>query len=403
MASVIRYPRSKYWFAAFRDSRGRQHRRTTRETDKRRAQRVADQFERIAQRKGNPQRVRQIFAEFYREHYAEDLPAATTRRYLEKWLASRKSELAGTTYARYQKTVEKFIKFLATDADRDLSEITKSRIAEFRDAQADKTSQANANIDLKVIRVAFRAARIDGLKGKRIVIPGARSELGFATARAASIWEDPAEAVKTFRLGDSRGIRRPFAIQEIQKILECADSEWKSLIKFGLYTGQRLADIALLRWEQIDLDRDEITLIVRKTKKKITVPLAGALREHLLMLSAPDKLNAPVHPEAHRIVTSQNGRVGTLSNAFADLLAQAGLRVPRTSESTGKGRSNRRRGMDISFHSLRHTSVSLLKDAGIPDAVVMAMVGHSSASMSHRYTHVGKEALSKAAASLPQL
>jgi len=77
MASVIRYPRSKYWFAAFRDSRGRQHRRTTRETDKRRAQRVADQFERIAQRKGNPQRVRQIFAEFYREHYAEDLPAAT--------------------------------------------------------------------------------------------------------------------------------------------------------------------------------------------------------------------------------------------------------------------------------------------------------------------------------------
>ena len=299
---------------------------------------------------------------------------------MEKWLASRKSELAGTTYARYQKTVEKFIKFLATDADRDLSEITKSRIAGFRDAQADKTSQANANIDLKVIRVAFRAARIDGF-----------------------IWEDPAEAVKTFRLGDSRGIRRPFAIQEIQKILECADSEWKSLIKFGLYTGQRLADIALLRWEQIDLDRDEITLIVRKTKKKITVPLAGALREHLLMLSAPDKLNAPVHPEAHRIVTSQNGRVGTLSNAFADLLAQAGLRVPRTSESTGKGRSNRRRGMDISFHSLRHTSVSLLKDAGIPDAVVMAMVGHSSASMSHRYTHVGKEALSKAAASLPQL
>ena len=194
MASVIRYPRSKYWFAAFRDSRGRQHRRTTRETDKRRAQRVADQFERIAQRKGNPQRVRQIFAEFYREHYAEDLPAATTRRYLEKWLASRKSELAGTTYARYQKTVEKFIKFLATDADRDLSEITKSRIAEFRDAQADKTSQANANIDLKVIRVAFRAARIDGF-----------------------IWEDPAEAVKTFRLGDSRGIRRPFAIQEIQR------------------------------------------------------------------------------------------------------------------------------------------------------------------------------------------
>jgi integrase len=295
-------------------------------------------------------------------------------------LASRKSELAPATYRRYQKTIEKLIKFLATDADRDLGEISKAQITEFRNTQAEKSSQANANTDLKVLKVAFRAARLDGY-----------------------IWEDPAEGVKTFRLGDSRDIRRPFTIPEIQKILEVADSEWQSLIKFGLYTGQRLADIALLRWEQIDLDRDEITLVVRKTKKKMTIPLAGSLREHLLMLSAPDKPSAPVHPEAYGIVTSQNGRVGTLSNAFADLLAQAGLRAPRTSESTGKGRGNTRRGMDISFHSLRHTSVSLLKDAGIPDAVVMAMIGHSSASMSHRYTHVGKEALSKAAATLPQV
>ena len=118
---------------------------------------------------------------------------------------------------------------------------------------------------------------------------------------------------------------------------------------------------------------------------------------------AQDKPDAPVHREACRIVTKQHGRVGTLSNAFADLLAQAGLREARTSASTGRGRGNRRRGMDLSFHSLRHTSVSQLKDAGIPDAVVMAIVGHESAAMSHHYTHVGKESLAKAAASLPEL
>jgi site-specific recombinase XerD len=43
------------------------------------------------------------------------------------------------------------------------------------------------------------------------------------------------------------------------------------------------------------------------------------------------------------------------------------------------------------------------KEAGIPDAVVMELVGHESAAMSHRYTHVGKEALSKAAKSLPEI
>jgi hypothetical protein len=50
---------------------------------------------------------------------------------------------------------------------------------------------------------------------------------------------------------------------------------------------------------------------------------------------------------------------------------------------------------------LRHTAVSLLKDAGVPDAVAMAMVG--SAAMSHRYTHVGKEAFARAAESLPKI
>ena len=40
---------------------------------------------------------------------------------------------------------------------------------------------------------------------------------------------------------------------------------------------------------------------------------------------------------------------------------------------------------------------------GIPDAVVMALVGHESAAMSHRYTHVGNESLVKAADALPEL
>jgi hypothetical protein len=53
--------------------------------------------------------------------------------------------------------------------------------------------------------------------------------------------------------------------------------------------------------------------------------------------------------------------------------------------------------------SVRHTAVSLLKDAGVPDAVVVALVGDESSAMSHRYTHVGKEALSRAARSLPEI
>ncbi len=75
----------------------------------------------------------------------------------------------------------------------------------------------------------------------------------------------------------------------------------------------------------------------------------------------------------------------------------------RNHKSRGIGRSGKREGLDLSFHSLRHTAVSLLKDAGVPDAVVMALVGHESSAMNHRYTHVGKEALARAAKTFPEI
>ena len=46
---------------------------------------------------------------------------------------------------------------------------------------------------------------------------------------------------------------------------------------------------------------------------------------------------------------------------------------------------------------------SLFRWHRVPDAVVMALVGHETSAMSHRYTHVGKEALARAAKTLPEV
>jgi integrase len=378
---LVKYPGSKFFYAAFRDSRGKQCRRSTREVVRKRAQAVADQLERVAQRKGDPGRIRQAFAEFYRDHYAEDLPNASVCRYAQAWLASRKAETAATTFGRYQRDIKEFLRFLGADAERDLSEIGKNRIAQFRDQLASRKAATTANLDLKTIKMFFRAARLDGY-----------------------LWQDPAESVKLLKT-QSPALRCPFTIPELKSLLAVADPEWQSLIKFGLYTGQRLADIAHLRWSAVDLARDELHLLTRKTGKRLVLPLAGPLRETLLALPSPDDPDAPLHPHAYKIVTSQNGRVSTLSNEFAELLMRAGLRVRRKrNKSLGQGRGGRpRQQMAQSYHSLRHTSASLLKDAGVPDAVVMALVGHESSAMSQRYTHVGKEALTRAAEALPEI
>ena len=41
MAGLTRKPRSKYWFACFRDVNGRQHRKSTGDTDRKKALKVA--------------------------------------------------------------------------------------------------------------------------------------------------------------------------------------------------------------------------------------------------------------------------------------------------------------------------------------------------------------------------
>ena len=46
------------------------------------------------------------------------------------------------------------------------------------------------------------------------------------------------------------------------------------MILFGLYTGQRLGDIATLRWNNLDLVRGELRLSTRKTDKTMVLPLA---------------------------------------------------------------------------------------------------------------------------------
>ncbi len=221
-----------------------------------------------------------------------------------------------------------------------------------------------------------------------------------AARRDGLIQDDPGEFVNLVKRENAES-RRPFTLGDIKAILEVANGEWQSLIKFGLYTGQRLSDLVLLSWANVDLERNEIRLVTSKTGKMMLIPIADPLRRHILSLPASDDPKAPLHSRAY------NCKISTLSNQFVDLLAAAGLRPRRQDKypgrGSGKGRAGRRIHSGVSFHSLRHTAVTLLKDAGIPEAAVMELIGHDSKRMSALYTHVGREALEKAVAALPEI
>src|ERR1700680_812695 len=94
MASLTRKPRSKYWFACFRDVNGKQRRRSTRQTDRKKALKVAEQFEQVGRRKLAPRAVRESLAELYREIYGEALPVATVRKFVADWLQTKEPEVS---------------------------------------------------------------------------------------------------------------------------------------------------------------------------------------------------------------------------------------------------------------------------------------------------------------------
>ena len=62
--------------------------------------------------------------------------------------------------------------------------------------------------------------------------------------RDGYVVENSAAFVDSVKAERKKQVRRPFSLAEIRSVLEVADGEWKSMILFGFFTGQRLGDVA---------------------------------------------------------------------------------------------------------------------------------------------------------------
>ncbi|NLF15961.1 MAG: site-specific integrase, partial [Lentisphaerae bacterium] len=72
--------------------------------------------------------------------------------------------------------------------------------------------------------------------------------------------------------------------ETLWRVFEAANGELRRLLFVGLYSGQRLADCALLTWEQVDLRAGFITFRPQKTRRLdsvVSVPLVAHLRSEL--------------------------------------------------------------------------------------------------------------------------
>ena len=248
----------------------------------------------------------------------------------------------------------------------------------FRNTTASRTTARTANHYLKAVRMVFLARRRDNL-----------------------VSENPAEFVEGVRQRGEASNRRAFSLDELRAVLEHCDPEWRSMVLCGLYSGHRLSDITSLTWSNIDLQRGELRLQTRQPAKRLFIPLAPPLLQHLESLPQAIIQNRRCIREPLRFSRKRDARPRSpISSFFCWLLPV----YAHTLDASQLAKVGTRPGTrPLSFHSLRRTATTFLHEAGIPAAVCQALIGHDSEAIHELYVTVGREALTAAAAALPEL
>lgn len=179
---------------------------------------------------------------------------------------------------------------------------------------------------------------------------------------------------------------------------ESAEDRLHALYLLALIMGMRRGELLGIRWEAVNLDRE--TLTVDRALQRVS----GELR-----LVQPKTLasvrTVPLPPIVVKALTEHRERQAQERAAAGIEWKQNGLvftsRIGTPLEPDNLRRSwyplRKRLGLEIRFHDLRHSAVSLLLDLGVPPHIVRQIVGHSDIGVTMKiYAHASLDEQRKA-------
>jgi len=230
-------------------------------------------------------------------------------------------------------------------------------------------------------------------------------------AEPAGISHNPWEVIS--RKTENKASRRELTIEELTTICTKATGELQALLALGIYTGLRLGDCCTLRWSEVDLVRRIILRVPNKTARRKNVPVHIPIHPTLLGLLEETPKNRRTGFVLPEFAEKYRGNDSEVAKEIRHHLADCGIqvhkdgtgfmRVPSTKKRQKNVHTGVRAVVEVGFHSLRHSFVSLCRQSNAPLSVVEAIVGHSNPAMTRHYTHVGDVAAGQAVAALPAI
>ncbi len=181
-----------------------------------------------------------------------------------------------------------------------------------------------------------------------------------------------------------------------------------------LGTGMRLGEAMALHWEDVNLERQEISvewaydpvaqeMKAPKDHQRRTIPVGASLAKVLsgqlaaagFGQKAPNPVQYPRNAGVHTglVLAHTNGRPFDPDNLRKGF--DASVRIAYV----GRGKQRRWIG-PTRLHDLRHTYASRLLEKGIPIEEVSRLLGHASLATTQRYAHRGRTQWDKVRAAL---
>lgn len=330
---------------------------------------------------------------------------ATVASYLrDDWIpdvtkiAATEAPLAPNTARKYRDQARKIIDEIGTVR---LVDLRPRHVRRLRDALLDDYGLAPQTVEsyLRMLSQALSKAQVQGMIGSNP-----------AAANVVTRPHGEPEDIPIIEPADARKI-----------LAACTGRDpWDAAAHLALGASLRRGEVLGLRWDLVDLDRG-LLLVGRaysengtwkppKTKnsvREIELPsfVVAALRRHK---AAQAERRLLVGEGWGFAVEKTHGSIDMDPGEFVtDLVVDRGLGEPwdpaTFSTYWSRFATAEKFPAGLSFHGLRHGTGALLLDAGIDDAVALAIMGHSAVAMLRHYQGVSSALKRRAADRLDEI